>query len=221
MDVRGGQVSSRHCAARSRAAACAEGTRCDGRPEWRSRTAAALRMSRREMLRERQVTAPLMARRAARGALGLAHRRFQPGEGVGVHLAGLRLGGKPQRASQRQLGHETLVRGFALIAPAASRPGQHCAVRRQRGRQVAPCGHASTVGQRFLRLVLRDGLAGHDHLGVARPVPEDARGGTAREQRPHGSYGTASVSPAHDHRATTCSRSHRAGHPAHPGKHEK
>jgi hypothetical protein len=29
-------------------------------------------------------------------------------------------------------------------------------VRRQRGRQVAPCGHASTVGQRFLRLVLRD-----------------------------------------------------------------
>jgi hypothetical protein len=26
-------------------------------------------------------------------------------------------------------------------------------VRRQRVRQVAPCGHASTVGQRFLRLV--------------------------------------------------------------------
>jgi hypothetical protein len=30
-------------------------------------------------------------------------------------------------------------------------------VRRQRGRQVAPCGHNSTVGQRFLRPVLRDG----------------------------------------------------------------
>jgi hypothetical protein len=29
-------------------------------------------------------------------------------------------------------------------------------VLRQRGRQVAPCGHASTVGQLFLRLVLRD-----------------------------------------------------------------
>jgi hypothetical protein len=77
-------------------------------------------------------------------------------------LAGLRLSGKTQRPSQRQFGHETLVLAFALFAlfalfaPAASRPGQHCAVRRQRGRQVAPCGHTSTVGQRFLRLVLRD-----------------------------------------------------------------
>jgi hypothetical protein len=36
-------------------------------------------------------------------------------------------------------------------------------VRRQRGRQVAPCGHTSTVGQRFLRLV---------HAGVtALPLP--------------------------------------------------
>jgi hypothetical protein len=29
-------------------------------------------------------------------------------------------------------------------------------VRRRRGRQAAPCGHSSTVGQRHLRLVLRD-----------------------------------------------------------------
>jgi hypothetical protein len=34
------------------------------------------------MPRERQVAAPLMARRAAHGALRLAHRRFQPGEGA-------------------------------------------------------------------------------------------------------------------------------------------
>src|SRR5690348_7801431 len=65
-----------------------------------STAVSALRMSRREMLRERQVAAPLMARRAAHGALGLAHRRFQPGQGVGIQLAGLRLGGKPQRPSQ-------------------------------------------------------------------------------------------------------------------------
>ncbi len=121
-----------------------------------SRAASALRMSRREMLGERQVAAPLMARGAAHGALRLAHRRFQPGEGVGIQLAGLRLSGKPQRPSQGQFGHETLALAFALFAPAASRPGQHCAVRRQRGRQAAPCGHASTVGQRFLRLVPRD-----------------------------------------------------------------
>jgi hypothetical protein len=122
----------------------------------RSRAASALRMRRREMLGEDQVAAPLMARRAAHRARRPAHRRFQPGEGVSVQLAGLRLSGKPQRPSQGQFGHETLVLAFALIAPAASRPGQHCAVRRQRGRQVAPSGHASTVGQRFLRLVLRD-----------------------------------------------------------------
>jgi hypothetical protein len=106
------------------------------------------------MLGECQVATPLMAQRAAHGALRLAHRRFQPGQGVGIQLAGLRLSGKPQRPSQCQFGHETPVLAFALFAPAASRPGQHRAVRRQRGRQVAPCGHASTVGQRFLRLVL-------------------------------------------------------------------
>ena len=88
------------------------------------------------MLGEHQVAAPLMAQRAAHGALRLAHRRFQPGEGVGIQLAGLRLSGKPQRPSQCQFGHETLVLAFALFAPAASRPGQHCAVR-QRGRQAA------------------------------------------------------------------------------------
>ncbi len=122
----------------------------------RSRVASALRMSRREMLGERQVAAPLMAQRAAHGALRLAYRRFQPGEGAGIQLAGLRLSGKPQRPSHCQFGHETLVLAFALFAPAASRPGQHRAVRRQRGRQAAPCGHASTVRQRFLRLVPRD-----------------------------------------------------------------
>jgi hypothetical protein len=112
-----------------------------GSLDTRSRAASALRMSRREMLGKRQVAAPLMAQRAAHGALRPAHRRLQPGEGVGVQLAGLRLSRKPQRPSQGQFGHETLVLGFALIAPAASRPGQHRAVRRQRGRQVAPCGH--------------------------------------------------------------------------------
>ena len=120
------------------------------------RAASALRMSRREMLGERQVAAPLMAQRAAHGALGLAHRRLQPGEGVGIQLAGFRLSGRPQRPSPCQFGHETLVLAFALFAPAALRPGQHRAVWRQRGRQAAPCGHASTVGQRFVRLVLRD-----------------------------------------------------------------
>jgi hypothetical protein len=108
------------------------------------------------MLGKRQVAAPLMAQRAAHGALRPAHRRFQPGAGVGVQFGGLRPGREPQRCSQRKLGHETLVLGFALIAPAASRPCQHCAVRRQRGRQVAPCGHTSTVGQGFLQLVVRD-----------------------------------------------------------------
>ena len=106
------------------------------------------------MLGERQVAASLMAQRSAHGALGLAHRRFQPGQGVGIQLAGFRLSAKPQRPSQCQFGDETLVLAFALFAPAASRPGQHCAVRRQRGRQAAPCGHTSTVGQRFLCLVL-------------------------------------------------------------------
>jgi len=91
------------------------------------------------MLGERQVAAPLMTQRAAHGALRLAHRRFQPGEGVGIQLAAPRLSGKPQRPSQSQFGHETLELAYALFAPAALRPGQHCAVRRQRGWQVAPC----------------------------------------------------------------------------------
>jgi len=52
-------------------------------------------MSRREMLGERQVAAPLMAQRAAHGALRPAHRRFQPGEGIGIQLAGFGLSGKP------------------------------------------------------------------------------------------------------------------------------
>ena len=111
------------------------------------------------MLGERQVAAPLMAQRATHGALRPAHRRFQPGQGVGVQLAGLRMSRKPQRPSQRQFGHKTPVPGFALIAPAAPRPGQHRAVRRQRGRQVAPSGHVSTVRQRLLRLVRPDGPA--------------------------------------------------------------
>jgi hypothetical protein len=108
------------------------------------------------MLGEGQVAAPLMARRAAHRAFGLAHRRLEPGQGVGIQLAGFRLSGPPQRPSQGQFGHETLVLAFTLVAPAASRPGQHRAVRRQCGRQVAPCGHTSTVGQRFLRLVPQD-----------------------------------------------------------------
>jgi hypothetical protein len=45
----------------------------------RLRAASALRMSRCEMLGERQVAAPLMAPCAAYGALRPADRRFQPG----------------------------------------------------------------------------------------------------------------------------------------------
>ena len=127
------------------------------------------------MLGERQVAAPLMAQCTAHGALRPAHRRVQPGKGVGVQLAGLRLSGEPQRPAQCQFGHEPLVRGFALLAPAASRPGQHGAVRRQRGRQVAPGGHASTVWQRFLRLVLRCLMAAVSALlwavGDSGPAP--------------------------------------------------
>jgi hypothetical protein len=138
-----------------------------------SSAASALGMSRREMLGERQVAAPLMARRAAHGALRLAHRRFQPGPCVSIELAGLRRSGQPQRASQCQFGHEPLVLVFALFAPAASRPGQHRAMRRQCGRQVAPCGHASTVRQRLVRLVRPDAGSGADR-GRQRRKPEPA-----------------------------------------------
>ena len=131
------------------------------------------------MLGKRQVAAPLMARRAAHGALSLAHRRFQPGEGVGIQLAGLRLSGKPQRPSQCQFGHEKLVLAFALFAAAASRPGQHGAVLRQRGRQVAPCGHTSTVGQ-------------HGPFGANPPAADaiaSAVGGIAFRRRSRQDYG--------------------------------
>ena len=101
------------------------------------------------MLGERQVATPLMTQRAAHGTLSLAYRRLQPGQGVGIHLAGLRLGGQPHRSPQRQLEHETLVFAFAIVAPAAPYPGQHGAVRRQRRWQAAPSGHLSTVRQRF------------------------------------------------------------------------
>jgi hypothetical protein len=106
------------------------------------------------MLGERKITAPLMAQCTAHGALSLAHRRFQPGPGIGIQFAGLGLGGEPQRPSQCQLGHQTLVLALALFAPAAPRPGQDRAVRRQRRRQTAPYGHVSTVEQRFLRPVV-------------------------------------------------------------------
>ncbi len=115
-----------------------------GQPPTRTHRAArlrgtpALRMRRREMLRKGQVAASLVAQRAAHGARGPAHRRIQPGPGVGVELAGLRLGGQPQRPSPGQFGQETLVLAVALLAPAASHPGQHRAVRRQRERQVPP-----------------------------------------------------------------------------------
>ena len=135
----------------------------------RSRDASALGMSRREMLGERQVAAPLMTQRAAHGALRLAHRRFQPGHCVSIKLAGLRRSGKPQRPSQCQFGHEPLVLAFALFAPAASRPGQHRAMRRRCGRQVAPCGHASTVRQRFVRLVQLPPSVSPGPAGGGRP----------------------------------------------------
>jgi hypothetical protein len=151
----------------------------------RSRTACALRMGRREMLGERQVAAPLMAQCAAHGALRPAHCRLQPGEGVGVQLAGFRLSGKPQRPSQCQFGHETLVLACALIAPAAPRPGKHCAMRRQRGRQAAPCGHSSTVGQWFLQLVPRDDQGS----GAEHPVQRWPGG--RRPYSSRGLYGAA------------------------------
>jgi hypothetical protein len=129
------------------------------------------------MLGERKVTAPLMARRAAHGALGLAHRRFQPGKGIGIQLAGLGLGGKPQRPAQCQLRYQTLVLELALFAPATPRPGQHRAVRRRRGRQAAPYRHASTVEQRFLLLV-REMTLGAGRL----PVGNNCRGWIARRE---------------------------------------
>jgi hypothetical protein len=135
------------------------------------------------MLREREVAAPLMAQRAAHGALGLAYRRFQPGPGVGIQLAGLRLSGKPQRPSQCQLGHETLVLALALFTSAAPRPGLHRAVRRQRGRQVAPCGHTSTVRQRYLRFVP---VTWRDD-GISRSSP------TVTARKPDGSSCSAAV----------------------------
>jgi hypothetical protein len=49
-------------------------------------------------------------------------------------------------------------------------------VRRQRGRQVAPCGHPSTVGQRFLRLVPRDDQEERRRIsGPARAVAREPR----------------------------------------------
>jgi len=90
-----------------------------------------------------------MAQRAADGALRPAHRRLQPGAGVGVQLARLRLSREPQLLSPCQLGHEALVLGFALFTPAASRPGSNRAMAWQRGREVAPCSHTSTVEQHF------------------------------------------------------------------------
>src|SRR5262249_44517730 len=111
--------------------------------------ASALWMRRAEMLGESQVAAPLMAQRTAHGAIRSAHRRLEPGAGIGVQLARLRLSGNPQLLSPCQLGHEALVLGFALITPAASRPGSNRAMARQRGREVAPCSHMSTVDQHF------------------------------------------------------------------------
>ena len=111
--------------------------------------ASALRVRRAEMLGKGQVTAPLMAQRAAHGALRPAHRRLQPGAGVSVQLARLRLSREPQLLSPCQLGREALVLGFALFTPAASRPGSNRAMAWQRGREVAPCSHTSTVEQHF------------------------------------------------------------------------
>jgi hypothetical protein len=44
-------------------------------------------------------------------------------------------------------------------------------MRRRRGRQVAPCGHTSTVGQRFLRLVLRDDQEERRRTALTGEVP--------------------------------------------------
>jgi hypothetical protein len=137
------------------------------------------------MLGERQVAAPLMASGAAYRALMLAYRGFQPGEGVGVHLARLWVSGQPWRPAAGQFGHQTPVLVFALRAPAAPCPGQHGAMRRQRARQVAPIGHPSTVRQQFARPVLRDdqevGRPGHARPAITpmpvvpRPVPHGWR----------------------------------------------
>ena len=89
------------------------------------------------MLGKGQVAASLMAQRAAYRALIPADRWLEPGAGVGIQLAGLRFSGKPQRPSNCEFGHEALVLAFAVFAAASSRPGQHRAVWRQRGRQVA------------------------------------------------------------------------------------
>src|SRR5262249_42286878 len=75
---------------------------------------------------------------------------------------------------------QTLVPGFAFIAPAASRPGQHGAVRRQ----VALCGHASTVGSGspgwYCEMTSRSGVpcASRDvHLDASSAGPPGTRAG--------------------------------------------
>jgi len=170
------------------------------------------------MLGERQIAAPLMARRAAHRALILAHRGFQPGEGVGVHLARLRVSGQPKRPAPCQFGHQTPVLVFALLAPAAPRPGQHGAVRRQCARQMAPIGHPSTVRQRFARPVLRDDQEGWPAwscppvMRFADHIRQDGRDAAAR------------AGPHHARRVTIRSRlvaGHRRPRRRRPGGHSR
>ena len=153
-----------------------------GPPAPRLRAAGALGMGRCEMLGERQVAAPLMPRRPAHRALRPAHRRLQPGPGIGIQLRRLRRRGKPQRPAPRQLRHQPLILRLTLLTPAPPHPRQHRAMRRQRRRQAAPCGHTSTVRHRSLRPVLpgapgalaqegQNGLGEQIRLGTVDQVP--------------------------------------------------
>ena len=152
------------------------------------------------MLGEREVAAPLVAQRAAHGALGLAHRRFQPGEGVGIQLAGAPARREASAAFARPVRTRNAGIAFALFAPAASRPGQHRAVRRRRGRQVCPGGHPSTVRQRFLRLVLRGAaqtIQLRHRFTSGRPYPSQAGVGVGAAGlfSAHGDRGAAGHRP--------------------------
>ena len=125
-------------------------------PGLRSGAAAALGMSRREMLRKRQITAPLMPRRTTHRALRPPHRRLQPRPRIRIQPPRLRHRRQPHRPPPRQLRHQPPVLPLTLLTPAAPRPRQHRPMRRQRPRQIPPPGHTTTVKQPPTQPVPRD-----------------------------------------------------------------
>ena len=146
----------------------------------RSRAACALRMSRREMLGERQVAAPLMAQRAAHRALRPAHRRVQPGKGVGVQLAGLRQGGKPQRPPQASSDTKRL---YSRLHSAHRQPAPRPA--RAAGCPMRSCapGRASVSPGWHCQMTRRSGAEHPVRHWLGEPCPHGSgarNGGSAR-----------------------------------------